>query len=108
MFTVAADVTGRGATVCSGVAGLLSSEVLLDDASMLVQLLEELAGWLSLRECLIGVVVADELADDELLYLPAAEYDRFLYSDNDQTIVILLANTATQCYNTYIDCYGTQ
>ena len=37
---------GRGATDCSGVTGLLelSSEVLLEDVSMLVQLLEELAG----------------------------------------------------------------
>lgn len=37
---------GVGVTVCSGEIGLLvlSSEVLLDDASMLVELLEELTG----------------------------------------------------------------
>lgn len=88
MLTIVEAAASRGATVCSGVTGLLvlSSEVLLDDASMLVQLLEELAGWLSLRECLIGVVAAEELADDELLYLPAAEYDRFLYINDNQTM----------------------
>lgn len=51
---------------------------------MLVQLLEELAGWLSLRECLAGVLVTEELADDELLYLPAAEYERLLYSNDNK------------------------
>ena len=87
MTTVeAAAGNDRGATDCSGVTGLLllSSEVLLEDASMLVQLLEELAGWLSLRECLAGVLVTEELADDELLYLPAAEYERLLYSNDNK------------------------
>lgn len=64
--------------------GSLHNDVLLDDASMLVQWLEELRDWVSLIECLVGVLVTEELVDDELLYLPAAEYDRFLYKNKNQ------------------------
>lgn len=33
-----------------------------------------------MRDCLVGVLVADELAEDELLYLPAVEDDRLFYN----------------------------